>query len=140
MGKIKLHYLIGDVHMGGHDVQRIAKNNRILLEKTDAFEILMVCDNPQIGDMDFAQYFAKDNMEKCEVFVFNCGNYVNSGAEAVEGALKLAKRFTGRTEMISMRRAYHGSTHGAMSMMGTPEGEYLPGDPPRGRPGRGRSS
>ena len=49
--------------------------------------------------------------------------FLSSGAEAVEGALKLAKRFTGRTEMISMRRAYHGSTHGAMSMMGTPEGE-----------------
>jgi len=49
--------------------------------------------------------------------------FVNSGAEAVEGALKLAKRYTGRTEMISMRRAYHGSTHGAMSMMGAPEGE-----------------
>lgn len=49
--------------------------------------------------------------------------FVNSGTEAVEGALKLAKRYTGRTEMISMRRAYHGSTHGAMSMMGTPEGE-----------------
>lgn len=49
--------------------------------------------------------------------------FLNSGAEAVEGALKLAKRFTGRTELISMRRAYHGSTHGAMSMMGTPEGE-----------------
>lgn len=49
--------------------------------------------------------------------------FVNSGAEAVEGALKLAKRFTSRTEMISMRRAYHGSTHGAMSMMGAPEGE-----------------
>ncbi len=49
--------------------------------------------------------------------------FVNSGAEAVEGALKLAKRVTGRTEMISMRRAYHGSTHGAMSMMGAPEGE-----------------
>lgn len=49
--------------------------------------------------------------------------FVNSGAEAVEGALKLAKRFTGRTGMISMRRAYHGSTHGAMSMMGAPEGE-----------------
>ena len=53
--------------------------------------------------------------------------FVNSGAEAVEGALKLAKRFTGRTEMISMRRAYHGSTHGAMSMMGTPEGEEWKG-------------
>ena len=49
--------------------------------------------------------------------------FVNSGAEAVEGALKLAKRYTHRTEMISMRRAYHGSTHGAMSMMGEPEGE-----------------
>ena len=49
--------------------------------------------------------------------------FLNSGAEAVEGALKLAKRYTGRAEMISMRRAYHGSTHGAMSMMGEPEGE-----------------
>lgn len=53
----------------------------------------------------------------------NCVYFVNSGAEAVEVALKLAKRHTGRTELISMRRAYHGSTHGAMSMMGTPEGE-----------------
>ena len=52
-----------------------------------------------------------------------CVYFVNSGAEAVEGALKLAKRFTGRTELVSMRRAYHGSTHGAMSMMGAPEGE-----------------
>ena len=49
--------------------------------------------------------------------------FLNSGTEAVEGALKLAKRYTARTEMISMRRAYHGSTHGAMSMMGFPEGE-----------------
>lgn len=53
--------------------------------------------------------------------------FVNSGAEAVEGALKLAKRYTHRTEMISMRRAYHGSTHGAMSMMGEPEGEEWKG-------------
>ncbi len=53
--------------------------------------------------------------------------FVSSGAEAVEGALKLAKRYTARTEMISMRRAYHGSTHGAMSMMGSPEGEEWKG-------------
>ena len=53
----------------------------------------------------------------------DCLYFVNSGAEAVEVALKLAKRYTGRTELISMRRAYHGSTHGAMSMMGAPEGE-----------------
>lgn len=43
---------------------------------------------------------------------------VNSGSEAVEGALKLAKRLTGRTEMISCKNAYHGSSHGALSMMG----------------------
>lgn len=54
---------------------------------------------------------------------FDALYFLNSGAEAVEGALKLAKRYTGRTELISMRRAYHGSTHGAMSMMGQPEGE-----------------
>lgn len=53
--------------------------------------------------------------------------FVNSGAEAVEGALKLAKRFTGRTELVSMRRAYHGSTHGALSVMGAPEGEEWKG-------------
>ncbi len=49
--------------------------------------------------------------------------FVSSGAEAVEGALKLAKRHTHRTEIISMRRAYHGSTLGAMTLMGSPEGE-----------------
>lgn len=47
--------------------------------------------------------------------------YVNSGAEAVEGALKLAKRATGRTEVICFRDAYHGSTHGALSVMGNEE-------------------
>lgn len=44
--------------------------------------------------------------------------FVNSGSEAVEGALKLAKRYTGRTEIISCNNAYHGSTQGAMSVMG----------------------
>lgn len=44
--------------------------------------------------------------------------FVNSGSEAIEGALKLAKRYTGRTELISFNNAYHGSSHGALSMMG----------------------
>ncbi|XOD67253.1 MAG: aspartate aminotransferase family protein [Flavobacteriales bacterium Tduv] len=43
---------------------------------------------------------------------------VNSGAEAIEGALKLAKRHTGREEIIAYKMAYHGNTHGAMSIMG----------------------
>ena len=50
--------------------------------------------------------------------------YVNSGSEAVEGALKLAKRFTGRSEIIHTFNAYHGSTHGAISLMGNEEFRY----------------
>lgn len=46
---------------------------------------------------------------------------VNSGSEAVEGALKLAKRFTGRSEIVAFKNAYHGSTHGALSVMGCEE-------------------
>jgi acetylornithine/succinyldiaminopimelate/putrescine aminotransferase len=45
--------------------------------------------------------------------------FVNSGSEATEGALKLAKRLTGRTELISFKNAYHGSSHGALSVMGS---------------------
>ncbi len=44
--------------------------------------------------------------------------YTTSGSEAVEGALKLAKRSTGKTELICFKQAYHGSTHGALSVMG----------------------
>lgn len=44
--------------------------------------------------------------------------FVNSGAEATEGALKLAKKFTGRSRIISCYQAYHGSTNGALSVMG----------------------
>jgi acetylornithine/succinyldiaminopimelate/putrescine aminotransferase len=44
--------------------------------------------------------------------------FVNSGSEAVEGAMKLAKRYTGKTEIVSFCNAYHGSSHGALSLMG----------------------
>ncbi|WP_299701886.1 aspartate aminotransferase family protein [uncultured Pontibacter sp.] len=44
---------------------------------------------------------------------------LNSGTEAVEGAMKLAKRYTGRTEFVSCRNAYHGSTQGALSVNGS---------------------
>ncbi|MDC1285530.1 aspartate aminotransferase family protein [Flavobacteriaceae bacterium] len=43
---------------------------------------------------------------------------VNSGTEAIEGAMKLAKRVTGRGELIAAHNAYHGSTHGALSLLG----------------------
>ncbi|NJB72296.1 acetylornithine/succinyldiaminopimelate/putrescine aminotransferase [Saonia flava] len=46
---------------------------------------------------------------------------VNSGTEAIEGALKLARRFTGRSEIISANKAYHGNTMGSLSVMGHEE-------------------
>ncbi len=47
--------------------------------------------------------------------------FVNSGSEAIEGALKLAKRINGRSEIIAFKNAYHGSTHGALSVLGNEE-------------------
>lgn len=44
--------------------------------------------------------------------------FVNSGSEAVEGGLKLAKRYTGRKKIVAFHNAYHGSTHGSLSIMG----------------------
>lgn len=47
--------------------------------------------------------------------------FVNSGAEATEGAMKVAKRFTGRRKIIAAEKAYHGSTQGALSLIGNSE-------------------
>jgi acetylornithine/succinyldiaminopimelate/putrescine aminotransferase len=47
--------------------------------------------------------------------------FVSSGSEAIEGALKLAKRATGRKEILAFKNAYHGSTHGALSIYGGTE-------------------
>ncbi|MBK9175914.1 MAG: aspartate aminotransferase family protein [Flavobacteriales bacterium] len=46
----------------------------------------------------------------------DCVYFVNSGTEAIEAALKLAKRATGRTRLIGCRKSYHGSTHGSLSL------------------------
>ena len=58
--------------------------------------------------------------------------FVNSGSEATEGALKLAKKYTGRSELVAFHDSYHGSTHGALSVTGSPAlkegyGPFLPG-------------
>lgn len=48
----------------------------------------------------------------------DCVYFTNSGAEAVEGAMKLAKRLSNRTEIIACHHSYHGSTQGALSLLG----------------------
>lgn len=54
----------------------------------------------------------------------NATYFVNSGAEAIEGAMKLAKRVTGRTQFVSCHKSYHGSTHGALSVSGNEIKKY----------------
>lgn len=54
----------------------------------------------------------------------NSTYFVNSGSEAIEGTLKLAKRYTGRTGIIAFKNAYHGGTHGALSILGNEEMKY----------------
>ncbi len=54
----------------------------------------------------------------------DCTYFVNSGTEANEAAIKLAKRATGRTQVIACHRSYHGSTHGSLSITGNEEKRY----------------
>lgn len=74
--------------------------------------------------MVYGEYVVAPQVEYANLLVkflpkkLNSVYFVSTGSEAVEGALKLAKRFTGRTEIISFINGYHGSTHGALSVMG----------------------
>ncbi len=70
----------------------------------------------QSPQVDFAKALAAVLPEN-----LNCTYFVSSGSEAIEGAMKLAKRFTGKTELIACKNSYHGSTHGALSLMGNEE-------------------
>lgn len=65
--------------------------------------------SPQVQLANLLQEHLPDSLD--------CTYFVNSGTEATEGALKLAKRYTGRPKIISCKKAYHGSTHGALSLM-----------------------
>jgi acetylornithine/succinyldiaminopimelate/putrescine aminotransferase len=65
--------------------------------------------SPQVQLANLLQEHLPDNLD--------CTYFVNSGTEATEGALKLAKRYTGRPKIISCKKSYHGSTHGSLSLM-----------------------
>lgn len=67
----------------------------------------------QSPQVDYAQMLAKHLPEQ-----LNCVYFTNSGAEATEGAIKLARRVTGRTDIIACNKSYHGNTLGALSVMG----------------------
>ena len=77
--------------------------------------------------MVYGEYIQKPAVELTKLLASNLPNplektyLTNSGTEAIEGALKLAKRATGRSEIIATNYAYHGNTMGSMSVMGFEE-------------------
>ncbi|TYP99215.1 acetylornithine aminotransferase [Tenacibaculum adriaticum] len=77
--------------------------------------------------MVYGEFIQKPQLELCKALAATLPEslssvyLVNSGTEATEGALKLAKRFTGRAEIIAGNNAYHGNTMGAMSICGAEE-------------------
>jgi acetylornithine/succinyldiaminopimelate/putrescine aminotransferase len=74
--------------------------------------------------MVYGEYIQSPQVKLAEALVKSTGTnlnqvyFTNSGTEAVEGAMKLAKRYTGRTEFISCFNAYHGASQGALSIAG----------------------
>ena len=68
-----------------------------------------------------AQLALAENLASILPKSLSCSYVVNSGTEANEAAIKLAKRYTGRQEIISCKNSYHGSTHGSLSVTGNEE-------------------
>ena len=93
------------------------KVNNAIKEQLDKYSHVMV----------YGEYIQDPAVEFCKILAenipapLNKTYLVNSGTEATEGALKLAKRVTGRSQLISCFNAYHGNTMGSMSVMGFEE-------------------
>ncbi len=82
MARIRVHYLVGDVHRGGHDVHRVAAAVRTLLDESGAFDVTVVSDTKTtpfsdrpLGDLSFAEWFRRGAADSADVIVFNCGNF-----------------------------------------------------------------
>ncbi len=103
--------------ISGVSVSNVGHANREVIDaiknQVENYSHLMVygefIQSPQVLHAQLLTSILPDNL--------NSVYYVNSGSEANEAALKLAKRVTGRRELISAKNAYHGSTHGVLSMM-----------------------
>ncbi|PRZ24042.1 aspartate aminotransferase family protein [Flavobacterium granuli] len=98
----------------GHQPERV---NQAIKEQLDKYSHVMV----------YGEYSQSPAVEFCKLMAsllpepLDKTYLVNSGTEAIEGALKLARRVTGRSQLISCHNAYHGNTMGSMSIMGFEE-------------------
>ena len=97
------------------------KVNQAIKDQLDKYSHVMV----------YGEYAQQPAVEYCKLLVANLPKnlnkvyLVNSGTEACEGALKLARRVTGRSQLISCHNSYHGNTMGAMSVMGFEERKQI---------------
>ncbi|MEZ5045944.1 MAG: aspartate aminotransferase family protein [Chitinophagaceae bacterium] len=96
----------------GHGVQEVQDAIKNQVDKY--LHVMVYGEVIQSPQVQYAQKLAEllpDNLQSVY--------FTNSGTEATEGAMKLAKRYTGRSKMISFKNSYHGSTQGALSIMGS---------------------
>lgn len=93
----------------GHGHPKILEAIKIQSEKH--LHVMVYGEFEQVAQNDLARELLATLPESINSFYF-----VNSGTEAIEAALKLAKRVTGKREIIAYKNAYHGSTHGALSL------------------------
>jgi acetylornithine/succinyldiaminopimelate/putrescine aminotransferase len=102
----------------GHQPQRV---NDAIKKQLDTYSHVMV----------YGEYAQHPATELCKLLAENLPYpltktyLLNSGTEAIEGALKLARRVTGRSQLISCHNAYHGNTMGSMSVMGFEERKQI---------------
>lgn len=102
----------------GHQNKRV---NDAIKKQLDKYSHVMV----------YGEYAQHPATEFCKLLAsllpepLNKTYLVNSGTEAIEGSLKLARRVTGRSQLISCHNAYHGNTMGSMSVMGFEERKQI---------------
>jgi acetylornithine/N-succinyldiaminopimelate aminotransferase len=111
-GRAYLDFVAGvSVNTLGHSHPRV---NQAIIEQVNKYMHVAV----------YGEYAQDKPVELCKRLVeltpegLDQVYLVNSGTEAIEASLKLAKRFTGRRQLISFRNAYHGNTHGSLSVSG----------------------
>lgn len=114
-GKEYLDFIAGvSANTLGHNHPKISQ---AIKNQVDAYTHVMVYGEfIQQPQLDLCKLLAKNLPANLETIYLT-----NSGTEATEGALKLAKRFTGRSEIIAAKNGYHGNTQGSMSVCGAEE-------------------
>jgi acetylornithine/N-succinyldiaminopimelate aminotransferase len=118
-GKAYLDFVAGvSAASLGHQHPRV---NQAIIDQLNKYSHVMV----------YGEYAQHPAVELCKLMAqhmpsqLNKTYLVNSGTEATEGALKLARRVTGRSQLISCFNAYHGNTMGSMSVMGFEERKQI---------------